>query len=337
MRELQFIEAGRIEWREVPEPRLDSASAALVRPLAVGTCDLDAPIARGKIPLPGPFALGHEFVGEIVAVGEHVTGVTIGTRVSVPFQISCGTCPSCRRGSTGRCTGVDQGACYGLGPLGGTTNWGGAMADLVRVPYADAMCIPIPIDADPAALAGLSDNLPDGWRTVAPYLDRENADRRVLVLGRGSVGLYATAVARAMKAAVTYVDRDQRNCEIAERLGAIVLQEPLRDRYESHPIVASTSSTVDGLRAAVASTSPDGVCTDTGILFGDVALPMLTMYTKGISLVTGRINARASMPAALELVASGALDLNPMITATASWTDAPQAWADHHGRLILTR
>jgi threonine dehydrogenase-like Zn-dependent dehydrogenase len=337
MRALWYVGPGRLEWRESPEPRITDPAAAIVRPIAVATCDLDAQIARGQTPAAGPFPVGHEFVGEVVEVGEAVTGVAPGDRVSVPFQISCGQCTPCRRGRTGRCQSVPGGSAYGMGPLSNGLQWGGAVADLVLVPYADAMCVPISADLDAAALAGLSDNLVDAWRTVAPYLD-EHADARVLIFGRGSVGLYATGIARALGAEVTYVDEAENRCATAERLGARVICEPPGRKYPSHPVVVHTTAQPETLRTAVRSTSSSGVCTDVGIFFnGDVALPLLEMYVKGITFVTGRIDARATMPAALDLITSGRLDPAPVITETAPWDEAPAAWAEHTGRLTLTR
>src|SRR5882724_1049220 len=103
MEQLTFVEPGRIEWREAPEPSLESGEAALVRPLAVTTCDLDQLIIHGRVPLPGPFPLGHEFVAEVVDVGDAVTAFRPGDRVVVPFQISCGRCGRCRKGLTSSC------------------------------------------------------------------------------------------------------------------------------------------------------------------------------------------------------------------------------------------
>jgi len=65
MEQLTYVGAGHIEWREVPEPQLQGDREALVRPIAVTTCDLDFAIVRGLVPFPAPFALGHESVGEV--------------------------------------------------------------------------------------------------------------------------------------------------------------------------------------------------------------------------------------------------------------------------------
>lgn len=337
MRALWYLKPGELEWRDVPEPELDGPDAAIVRPLAVATCDLDGPIVRGEVPAPGPFPVGHEFVAEVVAVGASVTSVAADDRVSVPFQISCGQCPRCRAGLTADCRSVPAGSAYGMGPLSDGLRWAGAVADLVGVPYADAMCVPLPPGLDPAALAGLSDNLVDGWRTVGPYLGVAT-EPRVLVFGRGSIGLYATAIAAALGAEVSYVDPDPDRCRIAELVGASVIHEPPKERYRAHPLVVHTAGTPDALRSAIASTTSSGVCVDTGIIFdNETPLPLFNMYVKGITLVTGRVHARPAMPKVLDLVTSGRLDLAPMVRATAPWSDAVDAWAGHTGRLALVR
>src|SRR5438093_10138538 len=98
MRQLTFLEPGRLEWRDVPEPALDGDGAAIVRPVAVATCDLDLGIVRGAVPLGGPFPFGHEGIAEVIDVGDAVSSVKPGDLVSVPFQVSCGECEPCRRG-----------------------------------------------------------------------------------------------------------------------------------------------------------------------------------------------------------------------------------------------
>src|ERR1700744_3746245 len=190
MRQLTFEEAGRYGWRETPEPAIGGPGQALVRPLVVACCDLDVAVARGAAPLPPGYAVGHEGIAEVVAGGDAVSGVRGGDRGVVPFQLGCGTCRECRRGVTGSCGSLPLMAMYGLGPLAGLDG-GGFMFDLVLVPYADAMLIPIPASIDPIAVASLSDNIPDGWRAVGPWRAEvaalDAADRRVLVVGRQSI------------------------------------------------------------------------------------------------------------------------------------------------------
>src|SRR5215510_2167867 len=98
MRQLILSGPGNAVWTEVPEPALTGKGDALVRPVAVATCDLDTAVNAGRFPLPLPYALGHEFVAEVVEVADDVTSVGVGDVVAVPFQISCGACRRCDRG-----------------------------------------------------------------------------------------------------------------------------------------------------------------------------------------------------------------------------------------------
>lgn len=331
MQQLILSAPGKAEWSEVPEPTLTGKGDALVRPLALATCDLDTAVNAGRFPLPLPYALGHEFVAEVVEVADDVVTARPADVVAVPFQISCGDCARCRRGQTADCVSVAPRSAYGLGAIGG--DWGGAMSDLVRVPYADAMLVAMPPGVAPAVVASL-DNLPDAWRTVGPHVDED--DNRVLVVGGLSIGLYAVAIARALGADVTYVDRAPSRLAVAERLGATVLEQgtEMRERF---PVTVSTDATPEGLRLALRATEPGGVCTDTGIFTGDVPLPLGAMYTTGITFATGRVAARRDIPAVLDLVKAGRLDPSPVTAITVGWADAPAAWSAHREKLVITR
>jgi threonine dehydrogenase-like Zn-dependent dehydrogenase len=265
--------------------------------------------------------------------------VGVGERVVVPFQLSCGACAECRRGATHSCRTVPPLSMYGLGALAGRDG-GGFLADTVLVPFADAMLVPLPDGIDPVAMASLSDNIPDGWRCVGPHADRlaacDPADRTVLVSGGGSIGLYATAAAIALGAAVDYVDTDAQRLAAAAALGARVHDRPLPDRRATpYPITVSTRAQPDSLLATLRLTWPDGVCTDTGIFFEPVALPLLEVYTRGVTLVTGRAAARATIPEALRLLAG--TDLRPVVHAVADWADAAKAWTAMTGKTVIVR
>jgi alcohol dehydrogenase len=329
MRQLTYHEAGRVRWEEVPEPALEGEGEALVRPIAVATCDLDTAIVRGGV-FGGPLPLGHECVAEVVDVGESVSGFSPGQLVSVPFQISCGGCPRCAIGQTAHCESVPSQSAYGLPPR--AAKWGGFLSDLVRVPYAEQMLVPLPDGVDPAAAASVSDNLVDGWRTVAPYLD-EDPGASVLVVGGGgpgSIGLYASAIAVAMGSPrVVYVDTDERRLSIAQELGAEVVAGLPGERLGPFPITVDASADPAGLALAVGSTGPDGVCTSTGIYFtNDTPLPMFEAYVSGITFRTGRVHARPAIPPALELIAAGRLHPELVTTRCAGWEEAPEALAE---------
>jgi threonine dehydrogenase-like Zn-dependent dehydrogenase len=341
MRQLTFEEPGKYAWRDVPEPEISGPKQAIVRPVAVACCDLDVAVAEGLLPMPPGHAVGHEGLAEVVAVGEGVGDVRVGDRVVVPFQINCGNCVACRRGATGTCASLPLMAMYGMAPLAGLDG-GGFMSDLVLVPYADAMLLPVPETTDPVAIASLSDNIPDGWRGVGKYRAEleslEDAVRRVLVVGRRSIGLYAAALAAALGAHVDYVDTDKNRLAAAEKLGASPHERAKPDKtWDPYPITVHTSADPALLAATLRSTWPDGVCTDTGIYYqGSVEMPLLSMYTRGVRFVTGRVNARAAIPEVLKILAAEC-DLSPAVDRVVDWEDAPAVWPAMTGKTVFTR
>jgi threonine dehydrogenase-like Zn-dependent dehydrogenase len=228
-----------------------------------------------------------------------------------------------------------------MAPLAGLDG-GGFMADLVSVPYADAMLIPLPATIDPVAIASLSDNIPDGWRAIGPYRAELSAldpsDRRVLVVGRLSIGIYAAALAAAIGARVDYVDTDPNRLAAAEKLGAVAHDLAKPDRsWDPYPVTVHTSADPALLAATLRATWADGVCTDTGIYYqGKVEMPLLPMYTRGVRFVTGRVNARTVIPEILDVLAAGC-DLSPVVERVADWDDAPQMWPAMAAKTVFTR
>jgi alcohol dehydrogenase len=314
MRALMFRGPGNLAWEEVETPRLIEVRDALVRPIAVARCDLDPSIALGLYPMPAPFVMGHEMVGEVVEVGEEISNVRRGDRVIVPFQLSCMTCAPCLRGHTNACMNVPSGTAFGLGPHGGI-DLGGALAELVRVPWADVMLIPLPEGMDPVAAAGIPDNVSDGYRCVAgPLVDRPGAP--VLIVGglAPSVGLYAVMAAKALGAErVVYVDDDESRLQSARALGAEVIdakgQWDSLKLSERFPIVVDANVLDAGRNLALQSVEPCGVCTSvSGGATSRASLPLQSMYLKGIRYEVGRVHACATARPVLDLVASGSLD-----------------------------
>ncbi len=337
MRQLTVVAESQVEWEDVPDPLLREANDAIVRPLAVALCDLDRPIVDGQAPFPRPIALGHEFVAEVVAAGD-MTRIPVGTLAVVPFQISCGECAHCARGLTSDCQTVPPGSMFGFGGFGG--DWGGGLSDLVRVPFADHMLVALPEGVDAAAVASASDNIPDGWRTVAHPLERRPG-ASVLVVGGGapSIGLYAVDVARALGAGeVTYLDEDEGRLRVAERLGAGVEQGAPPADLGRFPIVVDAGATRESLAYALRSTEQGGECTSVGILFEpETPLPLLEMYTTGVHFHIGRPQARATIPAILELVAEGRLHPEAITSRVADWEDAPEAVLEPQRKLVIAR
>jgi alcohol dehydrogenase len=333
MRELTYVARRTVEWREAPDPVLASDHGAIVTPVAATPCDVDSMILAGHGPIAPPFPIGHECVARVVQVGDAVGQVAPGDLVVVPWAISCGGCDRCRAGLTAHCSAVPHMAMYGA-PIGG--NWGGLFSDLVHVPWAEAMLVPLPPGLDPVAMASASDNWSLAWRLVAPHL-RARPGARVLVIARGSIGLYVCDIARALGASqVLYVDPDPAHRKIAAGFGAEVAEaiEPIPHGFD---LAVEATGRVDELALALRSLVPEGFCESAGNHFRPGQLPLLDMYLTGVTMRIARDNVRAHIPDALELARSGRVDPGRVVSAVLAWEDLPQALPERHLKPVFVR
>ena len=363
MRELQLIRAGRLAWADRPEPQLTDPGDAIVRPFIAGRCDGDTvpihrPVSRamqvaiklgaidpvvgcicGRVPFKGPFAIGHECIAEVTAVGADVRDLQVGDRVVVPWAVSCGTCGPCRRGLTSKCATTTQStlAAYGFGPASGP--WGGMIADAFRVPHADHMLVTVPAGVPAQRIASASDNLADAWRTVAPPLSARPGGS-VLIIGGGakSIGLYAAGLAVAHGAGVAdYLDDDPARRQIAESFGAQTYARgsgPAR----SYDIVVEGSSRAAGVRDGLRALAPGGVCTAVGYyLATGTRVPLMRMYANDATLRLGVSHARAILPDLLAFVARSGFEAERVTTLDAGWDEAPHAYAAKTTKVVLHR
>jgi alcohol dehydrogenase len=339
MRQLTCTAPNAIDWRDVPEPRLEGDGEALVRPLAVARCDIDLFLTSGLFPLREPFALGHECIAEVVDAGDAVPGMKKGQRVVVSFQVSCGNCRSCGGGRTANCDLYPVLSDYGMQPLSGV-EYGGMLSDLVRVPHATAMLMPIAGGLEPEALASLSDNVLDGYRAVAPHLAvSPGADVLVVCHGLKSVPLYAAQTAVALGAgSVDYASDDAEALALAERLGARPLRTDFQKPERRYPIVVDAGLTAAGLRYAIRATEPEGVLQCVSFYTGgDVPMPLGRLYTLGIRFFTGRAHAAALLREVMPLIEQGRLRPQEVTTRVVDWADAAAAYGEPAIKLVVRR
>jgi threonine dehydrogenase-like Zn-dependent dehydrogenase len=375
MRELNFVRAGRLEWRERPDPALVEPTDALVRPFVASRCDGDVlpihrPVSRamqaglrlglidpvvasiaGPVPFQGPFGIGHECIAQVTAVGEAVADVEVGDVVVVPWAISCGTCRECRSGLTAKCSTMSASspggtlAAFGFGPASGA--WGGMVADTLRIPFADHMLVRVPDGVDPLRVAAASDNLADAWRAVVPPL-RERPEGSVLVIGGGgqSIGLYAVGLAVLHGASVVdYVDDRDARLGVAVAFGANA-RKVGKNRGKSvldgtdrrYDVVVEASSKAQGLRDAVRALRPGGVVVGTGYyLAPGTKVPVMDMYATSATLKVGVSHVRPVLPELLDFVAATGFPAEQVTSLLADWDDAPEAYAAHTTKLVLHR
>jgi glutathione-independent formaldehyde dehydrogenase len=164
-------------------------------------------MVRGRTTAPTGMVLGHEITGEIIEAGSDVEYLKIGDLVTVPFNVACGRCITCREQQTGVCLNVNPGragGAYGYVDMGG---WVGGQAEYVLVPYADFNLIKFPDKQQAMSkikdLTMLSDILPTGFHGAVTA--GVGVGSIVYVAGAGPVGLAAAASAQILGAAVVMI------------------------------------------------------------------------------------------------------------------------------------
>lgn len=208
--------------QEVPDPRIEAPTDAVLRITSTAICGSDLHMYAGRTAAAPGLLLGHEPLGIVEAVGAAVTEVREGDRVVVPFNISCGFCFNCKRGYTSACLSVNPdlaGGAYGYVGLG---PYRGAQAELLRVPYADQNCMKLPGapgDAWEDDFVLLADVFPTG--EYANELAGVESGSTVAVFGAGPVGLLAAYCALLRGASEVYVvDQVPERLQKAAEIGA---------------------------------------------------------------------------------------------------------------------
>lgn len=242
---------------EVPDPRIELPSDAIVRVTATAICGSDLHLQGPLAPFMTPGdVLGHEAMGVVEEIGDGVEHLDVGDRVVVPFNVACGSCWMCRHDLQSQCE-TTQNRRYGTGAslFGYSELYGrvpGGQAELLRVPYADAGPVKVPDGVSDEQVLFLSDILPTAWQAVR-YAD-VGPGTRVAVLGLGPVGQFCVRIARHLGAAVVHgVDLVDERLDLAQKHGAEVID--LREV----PDVA------DALREATDGRGPDAVIDAVGL------------------------------------------------------------------------
>ncbi|MBF8178207.1 formaldehyde dehydrogenase, glutathione-independent [Herminiimonas contaminans] len=208
-----YVGQGKVEIQSILYPKLDNPAGkkiehgVILKVVTTNICGSDQHMVRGRTTAPSGMVLGHEITGEVLEVGKDVETLKKGDLVSVPFNVACGRCRTCKEQHTGVCLSVNPsraGGAYGYVDMGG---WIGGQAEYVMVPYADFNLLRFPDNdkamAKIADLTCLSDILPTGYHGAVTA--GVGPGTTVYVAGAGPVGLAAAASARLLGAAVIIV------------------------------------------------------------------------------------------------------------------------------------
>ncbi|WP_070095289.1 formaldehyde dehydrogenase, glutathione-independent, partial [Pseudomonas sp. GTC 16481] len=208
-----YLGAGKVEVQKIDYPKMQDPRGkkiehgVILKVVSTNICGSDQHMVRGRTTAQVGLVLGHEITGEIVEKGSDVERMQIGDLVSVPFNVACGRCRSCKEMHTGVCLTVNParaGGAYGYVDMG---DWTGGQAEYVLVPYADFNLLKLP-ERDKAMekirdLTCLSDILPTGYHGAVTA--GVGPGSTVYVAGAGPVGLAAAASARLLGAACVIV------------------------------------------------------------------------------------------------------------------------------------
>ena len=217
------VEVEGIDFPKLVDPRGKRAEhGVILKIVATNICGSDQHMVRGRTTAAIGLVLGHEITGEIIEAGRDVEFCKVGDLVSVPFNVACGRCRTCREQQTGICLTVNPeraGGAFGYVDMGG---WVGGQAEYVMVPYADFNLLKFP-DKDQAMakirdLTCLSDILPTGYHGAVTA--GVGPGSTVYIAGAGPVGLAAAAAAQLLGAAVVIVgDMNERRLAHARTFG----------------------------------------------------------------------------------------------------------------------
>jgi glutathione-independent formaldehyde dehydrogenase len=196
-----FLGQNKVEVQSIDFPKMQNPAgkkishAVILKVVSTNICGSDQHMVRGRTTAPTGMVLGHEITGEIIEAGSDVEYLKVGDLVTVPFNVACGRCVTCREQQTGVCLNVNPGragGAYGYVDMGG---WVGGQAKFVMVPYADFNLIKFPDKAQAMAkikdLTMLSDILPTGFHGAATA--GVGVGSIVYIAGAGPVGLAAAA------------------------------------------------------------------------------------------------------------------------------------------------
>jgi NADPH2:quinone reductase len=301
---------------QVPDPT-PGPGEVVVRVGACGVCGSDLAIAAGNFPpTPFPIVPGHEFAGEIVALGAGVDYLREGDRVAVDPTLACGHCDWCRVGRGNLCDN--------WGATGDTVD--GAAAQYVAVPAVNCHRMPAGMTFAQAAVVEPLSCAVHAVAVAPPRLGES-----VLVVGGGTMGLLtAQLLARGGASRVAVVDRKAERLPVAERFGATLttteLAEARDDRPRGYDLVVDATGSPGAIQAGLDAVAKGGRFLVVGVAPPDatVAVSPFRIYHREITIL-GSMAVLHSYSEALRLVADGLVDVSPLITHGLTLQEYPDA------------
>lgn len=293
MKALVYKGNGIIQKEQRPFPVIKGEKDAIVKVTISSICTSDLHIMHGAVPRAKEnIVLGHEFVGEIAAIGSAVKNLKIGDRVSANCETFCGECYFCKRGYINNCIN-------GGWELGCTID--GCQAEYVRVPYAENGLTLIPDNVSYENALFVGDILSSGY-FGAQMCEIRNGDT-IAVIGCGPVGLTSMICAKLKGASkIVAIDIDENRLNIAQQQQlADICLNPLKDDIEYTVKSITENRGADSvIEAAGAQTTfemawkiarPNAIVAVVAMYESPQILPLPQMYGKNLIFKTGGVDA----------------------------------------------
>jgi alcohol dehydrogenase len=308
----------QVGLQDVPKPSLVNDTDVLIKVTATMICTSEVHYAEGFLPPCPPFVLGHEFVGVVEEIGTAVQNLKVGDRVVAPPYPFCNNCDMCRRGITGLCP---SGALFGSGE--GWGDMSGGLAEYVRAPLADSALLKVPDAISDEQAVFVADMLATG------YFGVQQADLKplqtVAVIGAGPVGLCAVQTARLYSPSqIIVVGRRTNRLELARQMGATATVDTADQDAAAEVMSLTGDQGVDAVIDCVGS--PESLETAGQLLRiggivsivgfpppGDFPVAMQTLIFKNATVKVG-LTDQSNMPFLMELLETGRVDVDPLIT-----------------------
>lgn len=328
MKGLVYHGPGKKTLDELPDPKVQAPTDAVVKITRTTICGSDLHILKGDVPsvIHGT-VLGHEGVGVIHEVGPAVQAFKKGDRVLISCITSCGTCDFCKRGMYSHCSNAGW-------VLGNTIN--GTQAEYVRIPYADTSLHRVPEGMDDEALVMLSDILPTGFE-CGVLNGKVQPGASVAIVGAGPVGLAALLTAQFYSPAeIIMIDLDDNRLEVARAFGATSTINSGRENVVERVKALTRGLGVDTAIEAVGIPAtfelcqdiigPGGTIANVGVHGTKADLHLERLWSQNITITT-RLVDTVTTPMLLRTVESKKLDPRKLITHRFKLDDILDAYA----------
>jgi 2-desacetyl-2-hydroxyethyl bacteriochlorophyllide A dehydrogenase len=322
-----------LELVEIEKPRIKPYEI-LLKVAACGLCQTDLKILGGKIPsefVKLPVVPGHEVVGEVVSIGEKVSGVKIGDVGAVYLCIFCRECQYCLEGR--------QNLCLNLHRVGFDLQ--GGMAEYLKIP-AHAFC-PFQKGLPMEKMAIIADAIGTPYHAITRFADVK-AGYNLCIVGAGGLGLHAIQIAKLYGAKVFVVDLDPKALSLAQELGA---DEILQPDQASEAIRDHTSGLgVDAVIEIVGSPQTfswslptlkrGGKLIIVGYIPGQsVALDAMDMHFHEWQVIGSRFVTKPELMKVIKLIEEG--KIKPVVTKTYPFEQANDALKALQSKTVLGR